>query len=242
MEIKRFFANANNFDGRYIIVDGEEYTHMSKVLRHKVGYQIIVNLDDGKDYYCTIREMNKDYAKAEVDKIVDNECKASASVTLFQALPKGDRLDLIVQKCVELGVEKIVPFLSQYTNETKFNLQRLSRIALEACKQCGRARSAQVGELVDFDGLLAMLDEYDTVILPYEHAKVGKLSAVQGMEKGKKIALIIGSEGGFAQEEVDKIVEKRGQVVSLGKRILRCETAAIITSALIMYEMGDLQG
>ena len=242
MEIKRFFANANNFDGRYIIIDGEEYTHMSKVLRHKVGYQIIVNLDDGKDYNCTIKEMNKDYAKAEVNEIVDNECKASASVTLFQALPKGDKLDLITQKCVELGVEKIVPFLSRYTNETKFNLQRLSRIALEACKQCGRARRPQVGDLVDFDGLLNMLDEYDTVILPYEHAKVGKISAVQGLESGKKIALIIGSEGGFAPEEAESIAAKRGQIVSLGKRILRCETAAIITSAIIMYELGDLQG
>ena len=242
MEIKRFFANADNYDGRYIIIDGEEYTHMSKVLRHKVGYQIIVNLDDGKDYNCTIKEMNKDYAKAQVDEIVDNECKAKASVTLFQALPKGDKIDLITQKCVELGVEKIVPFLSQYTNETKFNLQRLSRIALEACKQCGRARRPQVGDLVDFDGLLNMLDEYDTVILPYEHANVGKISDVQGLMSGKKIALIIGSEGGFAPEEVQKIVSKGGQVVSLGKRILRCETAAIIASALVMYEMGDLQG
>lgn len=242
MEIKRFFADAENFDGRYIIIDGEEYTHMSKVLRQKVGYRIIVNLDDGKDYNCTIKEMNKDYAKAEVNETVDNECKASASVTLFQALPKGDKLDLITQKCVELGVEKIVPFLSRYTNETKFNLQRLSRIALEACKQCGRARRPQVGELVDFDGLLNMLDEYDTVILPYEHAKVGKISALQGLESGKKIALIIGSEGGFAPEEAESIAAKRGRIVSLGKRILRCETAAIITSAIIMYELGDLQG
>ena len=242
MELKRFFANANNFDGRYILIDGEEYTHMSKVLRHKVGYQIIVNLNDGKDYYCIIKEMNKDYAKAEVEKIVDNECKALASVTLFQALPKGDKLDLITQKCVELGVEKIIPFMSQYVNESKYNLQRLNRIALEACKQCGRARSAQVGDLIGFDGLLDMLDEYDTVILPYEHAKVGKISDVQGLGKGKKIALIIGSEGGFAEQEVEKIVARRGQVVSLGKRILRCETAAIIASAIIMYEIGDLQG
>lgn len=242
MEIKRFFADAANYDGRNIIVDGEEYVHMSKVLRHKVGYQIIVNLDDGKDYYCVIKEMNKDFAKAQVEKVVDNECKAPASVTLFQALPKGDKLDLITQKCVELGVEKIAPFLSRYVNESKFNLQRANRIALEACKQCGRARKTQIGELLDFESLLATLDEYDTVILPYEHAEIGKISDVKGMEKGKKIALIIGSEGGFAKEEVQQIVAKRGQVVSLGKRILRCETAAIITSALIMYEMGDLQG
>ncbi len=242
MEIKRFFADAENYDGKFIIVDGEEYVHMSKVLRHKVGYQIIVNLDDGKDYYCVIREMGKDYAKVEVEKIFDNECKAPASVTLFQALPKGDKLDLITQKCVELGVEKIVPFFSQYVNESKFNFQRANRIALEACKQCGRARRAQIGELLDFDGLLANLEEYDTVILPYEHAEIGKISDVKGLEKGKKIALIIGSEGGFAPEEVEQIVARRGQVVSLGKRILRCETASIIASAIIMYEMGDLQG
>lgn len=242
MEIKRFFVDAENYDGKNITVDGEEYVHMSKVLRHKVGYQIIVNLDDGKDYYCVIREMGKDYAKAEVQKVVDNECKASASVTLFQALPKGDKLDFITQKCVELGVERIVPFLSKYVNETKFNLPRANRIALEACKQCGRARKAQVEDLLDFDGLIASLDEYDTIIIPYEHAEVGKISEVKGMERGKKIALIIGSEGGFAQDEVDAIVSKGGQVVSLGKRILRCETAAIIASALIMYEMGDLQG
>ncbi|MDE6472099.1 MAG: 16S rRNA (uracil(1498)-N(3))-methyltransferase [Clostridia bacterium] len=242
MEIKRFFADVENFDGRYIIVDGEEYVHMSKVLRHKVGYQIIVNLDDGKDYYCVIREMCKEYAKAEVEKVIDNECKAPASVTLFQALPKGDKLDLITQKCVELGVEKIVPFMSKYVNESKFNFQRANRIALEACKQCGRARKAQVGELLDFDGLLNNLDEYDTVIIPYEHAEIGKISDVKGLDKGKKIALIIGSEGGFAPEEVEEIIAKKGQVVSLGKRILRCETASIIASALIMYEMGDLQG
>lgn len=242
MEIKRFFANAENYDGKNIIIDGEEYVHMSKVLRHKVGYQIIVNLDDGKDYYCVIKDMGKGYAKAEVQKIADNECRALASVTLFQALPKGDKLDLITQKCVELGVEKIVPFTSRYVNESKFNLQRANRIALEACKQCGRARRASVGDLLDFDGLLGVLDEYDTVIIPYERAQVGKIADVKGMAKGKKIALIIGSEGGFAPEEIEEIVAKGGQVVSLGKRILRCETAAIITSAIIMYEMGDLQG
>ncbi len=242
MEIKRFFANQDSFDDKYIIIDGEEYLHMSKVLRHKVGYKIIVNLDDGKDYYCSICDMNKDFAKAKVEKIVDNECKSSASVTLFQALPKGDRFDLIVQKCVELGVENIAPFLSKYTNENKFNSQRANRIALEACKQCGRARRAYVGELTDFDGMLALLKGYDTVILPYEHSKVGKLSDVIGLSAGKNIAVVIGSEGGFAEEEVERIVDVGGQVISLGKRILRCETAAVVTAALIMYELGDLQG
>ena len=242
MEIKRFFANSDDFDGSNIKIYGEEFNHMTKVLRHKVGYKIVVNLDDGKDYNCTLTQISPDYAVANVDSITENECKAKASVTLFQALPKGDKFDLIVQKCVELGVENITPFLSRYTNESKFNLARSQRIALEACKQCGRSRKAQIGELTDFDGLLDSLKGYDVIIMPYENAKVGKIGNVKGLESEKKIALIIGSEGGFCQEEVDKVKAMGGEIVSLGKRILRCETASIVAASLIMYELGELQG
>ncbi len=242
MELKRFFASAEDFDGRYITLEGEEFEHMTKVLRHKVGFKIIVSLNDGKDYYCTIVEISKTYAKAEVDEIIDNECKSKASGTLFQALPKGDKLDIIIQKCVELGVEDIIPFKSRFTNESKYNVNRARRIALEACKQCGRARKANVGELVDFEEMIERLSYYDVVILPYENAKVGSMRDVVGLGEGKKIALIIGSEGGFSSDEVKLAEEKNAQVISLGKRILRCETAAIIASALIMYELGDLQG
>lgn len=242
MELKRFFASAEDFDGRYITLEGEEFEHMTKVLRHKVGFKIIVSLNDGKDYFCTIVEISKTYAKAEVDEIIDNECKSKASVTLFQALPKSDKLDIIIQKCVELGIEDIIPFKSRFTNESKYNVNRARRIALEACKQCGRARKANVGELVDFEEMIERLSYYDVVILPYENAKVGSMRDVVGLGEGKKIALIIGSEGGFSSDEVKLAEEKNAQVISLGKRILRCETAAIIASALIMYELGDLQG
>lgn len=156
-------------------------------------------------------------------------------------MPKGDKLDLIIQKSVELGVDKIVPFLSQYTNETKYNQSRQERIALEACKQCGRGIKAQVGDLIDFDRLIEELKEYDTIILPYEHATVGSMGDIKGLEQGKKIALIIGSEGGFAPHEVEAIENIGGQVLSLGKRILRCETASIISVGLVMYELGELK-
>lgn len=242
MELKRFFASAEDFDGRYITLEGEEFEHMTKVLRHKVGFKIIVSLNDGKDYCCSIVEIAKTYAKAEVDEIKDNECKSKARVTLFQALPKGDKLDIIIQKCVELGVENIIPFTSRFTNESKYNVNRARRIALEACKQCGRARKADVGVLVGFEEMIERLSDYDVVILPYENAKVGSMRDVVGLGEGKKIALIIGSEGGFSADEVKLAEEKNAQVISLGKRILRCETAAIIASALIMYELGDLQG
>ena len=242
MEIKRFFAKGEDFDGSDVRICGEEFTHMTKVLRHKVGYKIIVNLDDGKDYNCTLTKIDGDCAVARVDSVSENECKAKASVTIFQALPKGDKFDLIVQKCVELGAEKITPFLSRYTNENKFNSARAQRIALEACKQCGRSRRAEIGELIDFDLMLNQLKDYDVIIMPYENSKVGRIGDVANLTEGKKIALIIGSEGGFCKEEVESIKNLGGEIISLGKRILRCETASIVALSLVMYELGELQG
>ncbi|MDE6189226.1 MAG: 16S rRNA (uracil(1498)-N(3))-methyltransferase [Clostridia bacterium] len=240
MEIKRFFANAEDYDGSQIAISGEEFTHMTKVLRHKVGYKIIVNLNDGKDYYCSIERIGKDVAFAKVNEIVENDSKPKVSVTLFQALPKGDRLDLAVQKCVELGVDRVAPFLSRYTNESKFNRSRLERIALEACKQCGRSNKVEICELADFSEIADKLKDFDVVIMPYERAKVGKMGEVKGLKEAKNIALIIGSEGGFCDEEVKAVKALGGQVVSLGKRILRCETASIVALSLIMYELGEL--
>lgn len=241
MEIKRFFADKADYaDGR-IVISGEEFLHLTKVLRYKTGYKAIVNLDDENDYSGTVESIFKDYAVIKVDEITPNLCKTRAQVTLFQALPKGDKLDYIVQKCVELGVKQIVPFTSAYTNETKYNAVRQNRIALEACKQCGRSLKCEVSPLNDFEGILKELSGYDTVIMPYERATKGSMAKVSGIEAGKKIALIIGSEGGFAPKEVEAAKEKGAQIVSLGKRILRCETAAVIAAGLVMYELGELK-
>lgn len=242
MEIKRFFAEKEDFDGKTVKIYGEEFMHMTKVLRHKVGYKIIVCLDDGKDYECVLTRINPDFAVAEVEAVKENDCKTKASVTLFQALPKGDKFDFIVQKCVELGAEKIVPFLSRYTNESKFNLSRSKKIAIEACKQCGRSRRADIGELTDFDGMVNQLKDYDLIVMPYENATCGKMGEIKGLKDAEKIALIIGSEGGFCAEEADKIKNVGGEIISLGNRILRCETASIVALSLIMYETGELQG
>ena len=240
MEIKRFFASPDDYDGARIAIGGEEFTHMTKVLRHKAGYKIIVSLDDCNDYHCTLEHIGKDVAVAKVDAVVVNESEPKTSVTLFQALPKGDRLDLAVQKCVELGVDRVVPFLSRYTNEIKFNRARVERIALEACKQCGRSKKVEVCGLESFENIADKLKDFDVVIIPYERAEVGKIGQVNGLKDAKNIAVVIGSEGGFCQEEVDAIKAVGGQVVTLGKRILRCETASIVALSLVMYELGEL--
>lgn len=239
MEIRRFFIDNNKAYDNYIIIDGEEFNHMVKVLRYKVGYEIIVCLNDGLDYRCTICSIDKKSAKARIDYVEKNEAVPDVKINLYQALPKGDKLDLITQKCVELGVATINPFLSQYTNETKFKKERLEKIALEACKQCGRAQLPEISSLMDFDQMLDSIDS-EIIIMPYEHAQVGKISRIKNLKNAKSIAIIIGSEGGFCEEEVAKAKKKGAKIVSLGKRILRCETAAIVAQTLVMYEIGEL--
>lgn len=240
MEIKRFFVDPNSIHNGTVEITGDELYHMGKVLRCKVGYKIIVCDNSGKDYLCTITEISKDIAYANVDDTTINDSELDHYITLFQALPKGDKLDLITQKMVELGVKKLIPFTSRYTNESKFNQHRLEKISLEACKQCGRATICEVGGLIDIEDMYSQLSDYDLVIFPYENAEKGAIDLIDNIEDNHSIAIVIGSEGGFHESEAQRVVEAGGISVSLGKRILRCETAAIVATALTINALGGL--
>ena len=241
MEIRRFFVPNEAAYDNYITIDGDQFVHMTKVLRYKVGYQLIICLDDGCDYLCTIMEIGKKSAKARIDLVEKNNAMPYTKITLYQALPKGDKLDLITQKCTELGIFAIKPFLSKYTNETKFNKERIQKIGMEACKQCGRGKLPIIGELCSFDEMLEDAKKNDILIMPYENATIGRISSIRNLKQAKTIGIIIGSEGGFSEEEVKKAKkEAKAKIVSLGNRILRCETAAIVANTLVMYELGEL--
>lgn len=239
MELKRFFATRLG-DGT-VRIDGEEYMHLAKVLRHKVGYRLIANAADGKDLYCTIARMDKECAIATIEREEDNIALPEAEITLFQANSKREKMDWIIQKCVELGVRQVVPMYTQFVNEKNFALERAERIADQACKQCGRSLRMQVSEPVQWQEVLQMLGEFDAVILPYEHATNGAIGAVSTLPQARKIAILIGSEGGFSESEVEQAQACGAQTVSLGKQILRCETAAIVACALVLYHKGALQ-
>lgn len=242
MEIKRFYANLNNFTDGNVLLDGDEFYHMTKVLRHKIGYKIIVsNNVDGKDYYCIITRIDTDSATAEIISIEDNECKTNIKITLYQALPKGDKIDLIVQKAVELGVSDIKIFNSDYVNENKFNLERLNKINIEACKQCGRSRVAEVSGLFTFDEMLLQACKNDLIIFAYEKEQINNIkSAIANNKEINSVAIVIGSEGGFSLEEVEKAKNSKAEIVTLGSRIMRCETASIVCMGIVMYELGEM--
>lgn len=240
MEIKRFFVTPDAVRGDEAVIDGDEFVHLTKVLRYKPGYRLTVCTGDGSELDCTLVCVGADSAVARIDARRDGKAELPYKVTLFQALPKGDKLSYIVQKCVELGATEIVPFLSERTEETKFNRERMSRVATEACKQCGRCVRCEIGELTDFDGVLSRLDDFDLVVMPYEHAQRGRIGDVEGLAEARKIALIIGSEGGFAPSEAKRAAARGAVTVTLGERILRCETAGLVALAVVNYERGEL--
>lgn len=239
MEIRRFYVDTGDISDGIITVKGDEFVHMTKILRHKVGYKIVVNNNfDGYDYYAVITDIGKDSAKAEIVEKVINDTDTSVDITLMQALPKGDKSDFIAQKATELGIKKIIFFISEFTAEKKFNLDRIRRITLEACKQCGRAFVPSVEMVYAINEL--PIGEYDKVILMSEHERKISLSDIAIEKDTAKVALIVGSEGGFSTEEVNELIFKGAISVSLGKRILRAETASIAAMSIVMYKLGKM--
>lgn len=241
MEIRRFYVKPEDIANDIVTISGNEFWHLTKVLRYKVGYNLIVcNNFDGIDYLCELCEISKDYAIAKVQEKLDNECKTKCKITLFQALPKGDKVDLITQKAVELGVSNIVFFNSDFVSESKFNLERLNKINVEACKQCGRSRISNIFGLVDFEQVVQNFDKFDKVVVCYENEKINSIKNELEGKNFENIAIVIGSEGGFSQSEIDVCKTNNASIVTLGKRILRCETASIVVCGLVLYALGEM--
>lgn len=237
MEIRRFFTTPEYINGDVITLDGDEFLHMTKVLRYKVGYKAIVCANDGKERLCTITDINNGRATLKVDEVKTIDEK-HVRVTLFAGLLKNNKLDFAIQKAVELGVDEIVPFISQNSAENKFSADRANRIALEGAKQCGSVYLTEVGELVEFEDVLNRIKDFDVALFAYEDEKHNRIKDCE--ITGKNIALIVGCEGGFTAEEVEKARERGAKIVTLGRRILRAETASIVASALLFDKLGEL--
>lgn len=230
--MKKVFGTKQN---NKIIVNGEEILHLA-VLRCSVGEQCIAYTGDENEYICEIEKIDK--KQAELKILQAGVCKQNPqfNITLFQGLPKGDKLDLIVQKATELGASHIVTFESAFTIAKPNNLKidRLNKISKEACKQCGRSLTLKVHPAIKFDNMIDMLGNYDLVLLANEKDKFAKPNIA-----GKNIAVIVGSEGGFSEAEIKKLELANLQKIGLGSRILRTETASIALLAIISYQLNN---
>jgi len=231
--MNRFFVE--KIDDKTITIENTDVNHIKNVLRLKQGDKIIAS-KDGMDYLCEIQSIGKDTVKTVIIEKYKNDKEPVVKVTIFQCMPKHTKMDEIIQKCVELGVEKIVPVISNRTivKATDAKLERFRKIAEAAAKQSQRGKIPEIGEIINLKDIDT--SEFDLCIIPYELEKGTSLSKAI-VEKAKSIAVIIGPEGGFDEEEVKSV---NAIPITLGKRILRTETVAPVITGIIMYEKGEM--
>ena len=239
-DIKYFSKDENIME-----IKGKEVKHI-QVLRYDVSDIIIVN-----EYVCKIVKMHSNYIELQIISNAKKQGEPFVNLSLFVALLKGDKMDLVIQKAVELGVKTIVPFISKNTIvrlDEKSKVKKKNKyqiIANEACKQCGRTDLVRVEDIITSNNeLLDRLSEYDVNIFAYENENK-KSSLHETMEyvnkrKYRNISMVIGPEGGFLLDEAKDIKSlENTKCISLGTRILRAETAAINLISIIMYELDN---
>lgn len=236
---RRFFVRpeAVSADG-LITVSGTEAEHMTRVLRMKEGYKAVILTGDGCERLSTVVRVTRGEVLLREESVTRAD-RRSVSLTLFAGNLKNGNLDLVVRKAVELGVDRIVPFVSARTDEKKFNRERAERIALEAAKQCGALFLSEVEEQISFKEVLDRVKNYDKTWFCYENETRSPLAKI-AREEGRSFALIVGSEGGFTDEEAAAAVAAGAKSVTLGRRILRAETADIVASAFALGALGEL--
>lgn len=238
----RFFTN--ELDEQNIMLTGNDARHIGFSLRMKPGEQITVCCN-GTDYNCVINSI--DGETVYLDLLEKHPCAAEpgVEVTLFQAVPKLDKLEFIIQKSVELGVSRIVPVLTRRcisrpdSKDFAKKLPRLNKIASEAAKQSGRGMIPEVTPIVSYKEALAMMKELDKTVILYEE-EGGCSFDKAGLGDAGRIGLVIGSEGGFDKEEAQAAVDSGAVQVWLGRRILRCETAPITALSILMFLTNNM--
>ena len=238
MKLKRYYYQGEIKSNQTIIIDGEEFHHMINVMRSSVGENIIVFNGDGNDYFCKIKQINKKFAEVYVEKCEKNHNTPSIDITLYQAVCKGEKLSLIAQKITELGAKNMVVFHSKFTDiKDKTNkIDKLEKVSISASKQCGRSDILSVNGVIDFKEMAKSAVKHQKVFVAYENAEGKTLyDALQENNSYDDVALIIGAEGGFSDDEISYLKDNNCEIVSLGKRILRTETASIAGIAQIIF-------
>lgn len=246
----KFFVSKDSIVDDVVYIEGEDVKHIYKVLRLVPGDTISINNCEGEEFLGLIEDVNKKQVVVKLIEKMDLNNESPIEVYLFQGLPKSSKMDLIVQKATELGVKEVTPIVTERVvvkNELgEFKkVDRWNRIALEACKQCKRSVIPKVNTPMDFQQLLDILIEMDLVVVPYENETgYGIKKIVNSTNKSniRKVAVIIGPEGGFEEEEIERLKEVNAHIVTLGPRIFRTETAGFVSVSLLMYELGDLGG
>ncbi len=229
-----------------VIIHGNDVNHIKNVLRMKVGEELSVsNGVDGREYHCVIAGLQEDMVLCELCFIRESETELPSRVYLFQGLPKADKMELIIQKAVELGIHQVIPVATKRCvvklddKKAASKIQRWQGIAEAAAKQSKRGIVPQVMSVMSFQEALKRAAEMDVRMIPYELAEdMGKTrQIIESIRPGQEVAVFIGPEGGFEEKEIEQALVKGIEPVTLGKRILRTETAGFTMLSWIMYHL-----
>ncbi len=248
----KFFVNNENIENSTIVINNEDYNHIKNVLRKDIDDEILVcNMDDSKNYKCKIMEIKDKEIILNIEEEIISNSESNLDIIIFQGLPKAEKMELIIQKATELGVNTIVPTIMKRCvvkldekDKTK-KKDRWQKIAEVAAKQSGRDRITTIENFKTIEDIANNINEFDAVLLAYEGEKTNsikqELLKLKELNKDKyKISIIIGPEGGLDIKEVSILEDAGAKVITLGNRILRTETVSLAMSSILMYELGDL--
>ena len=241
-----FFVSEEQINGENAYIEGSDVNHIANVLRMKPGEELLISVRGDWDYLCKIVDIETDRVNLKVLESMEQR-ELPVHITLIQGIPQSDKLEMIIQKAVELGVSEIIPVktkrvvvkIDEKKVDTKVN--RWNAIAESAAKQSKRSIIPKVYEPMSIDNALEIVKDFGVKLIPYENADgIDKTRRIlDNMDKTKNIAVFIGPEGGFEESEVERIKNSGFEVITLGKRILRTETAGLALLSNIMIRLED---
>ena len=239
----QFFVDDCQIGKEYVTITGSDVNHIKNVLRMKTGEEILISTGETMEYTCYIEEFLEDEVTAHIMYAQEAGYELSSKIYLFQGLPKSDKMEWIIQKAVELGVHQVIPVATKRAvvrleGKKEVNKQRRwQAISESAAKQSKRMQIPTVHMPVTFQQALAMMAESDVRLMPYENAEgmEGTRRILESIEPGESIAILIGPEGGIDEAEVEMAMKEKVEPITLGKRILRTETAGMTVLSILVY-------
>lgn len=244
--MQQIFVNEEPIEGRFTVT-GDDMHHLVRVVRIKKGEIIRVSTATGNNYLCSVSDILDKELLVDVTEQV-NSTELSNKIYLFQAIPKGDKMETIIEKTVELGVYEIIPvqmkncIVKLDDKKKKNKLSRYQTVALTAAKQSKRSIVPNIHDVLSFKEAMEYAANLDLLLLPYESKNGMKdtYDVINGLQKGQSVGIFIGPEGGFDESEIE-LVKDKCKLISLGRRILRTETAAICSLSMLMLKSEELE-
>lgn len=237
----KFFVSKQQIANQITILD-EDAKHIKTVLRAKPGEEMTVCDGEGTDYFCKINAVAEKEILLDILEKKLCQTEPAVKITLFQGLPKADKMDMIIQKCVELGIDSIVPVVTERTivkldKKEQKKIQRWQKIAESAAKQSGRGKIPCIQNVLSFSQAIEESKKLCSAVIPYEKELQRGIKEFVKTFSGDTLGLFIGPEGGFSLEEIQQAKKEGILPITLGKTILRTETAAIVATAILLHEL-----